>query len=179
MLNEEFTTKDSGLGRRTWSTGSRRDTSVGKPRPDLISPHAIKRLGELLGRGAAKYGERNWEKGQPVSVIIESAYRHLMYYMLGERDEDHLAAIMFNIQAVIHFEELAKRGDMVALEMLDSYASAVLAKQIHEERDKAQEKVNTTHGSVEFDGWGSARVVGVDWAAGEDQSAVTIQSSTP
>lgn len=52
-----------------------------------------------------KYGERNREKGQPIERLYESANRHLMQYAMGEKDEDHLAAVMFNIQAILHFEE--------------------------------------------------------------------------
>lgn len=121
-----FITKDSG-DRREFPTGSVRDRDSSKSRPDLISPWALERIGHLYRRGAEKYGDRNWEKGQPVSDITASLFRHLIAYMEGDREEDHLAAIAWNAIAIMHFEELAQRGDTNALKMLDEYASKKLA----------------------------------------------------
>ena len=87
-----------------------RDTADDKPRPDLISPFAEERQGHWLRMGAAKYAERNWEKGMPFSRCVASLKRHLMKYQQGKRDEDHLAAIMFNAMALIHYEEMIERG---------------------------------------------------------------------
>ena len=60
--------------------------------------------------GAAKYAERNWEIGMPFSRCVASLKRHVMKYQQGKRDEDHLAAIMFNAMALIHYEEMIERG---------------------------------------------------------------------
>ena len=87
-----------------------RDTADDKPRPDLISPFAEERQGHWLRMGAAKYAERNWEKGMPFSRCVASLKRHVMKYQQGKRDEDHLAAIMFNTMALIHYEEMIERG---------------------------------------------------------------------
>lgn len=87
-----------------------RDTADDKLRPDLISPFAEERQGHWLRMGAAKYAERNWEKGMPFSRCVASLKRHLMKYQQGLRDEDHLAAIMFNAMALIHYEEMIERG---------------------------------------------------------------------
>jgi hypothetical protein len=87
-----------------------RDTADDKPRPDLISPFAEERQGHWLRMGAAKYAERNWEKGMPFSRCVASLRRHVMKYQQGKRDEDHLAAIMFNAMALIHYEEMIDRG---------------------------------------------------------------------
>jgi len=54
----------------------------------------------------------------PVSRCVASLYRHLMYYHQGHRNEDHLAAILFNAMAIIHYEEMIKRG-MLPLDLLD------------------------------------------------------------
>lgn len=99
----EYVTKDSGE-RQNFNSGARRDISTGKTRPDLISVKAIRRWADLMARGAEKYGSRNWELGMPVSRFQESAERHLLNYKEGDREEDHLAAILFNIGAMIHFE---------------------------------------------------------------------------
>ena len=91
-----------------------RDTADDKPRPDLISPFAEERQGHWLRMGAAKYAERNWENGMPFSRCVASLKRHLMKYQQGKRDEDHLAAIMFNAMALIHYEEMIERGRLPA-----------------------------------------------------------------
>lgn len=117
--------KDSGE-RQVFETGAHRDTDI-KSRPDLISAYALYRTGEWLLAGINKYGERNWELGIPISRFVASLERHLLKYKMGMQDEDHLAAIMFNVQAIMHFEELAARGDTTALTMLDDYASRQLS----------------------------------------------------
>jgi hypothetical protein len=76
----------------------------------LISPFAEERQGHWLLMGAKKYAERNWERGMPFSRCVASLKRHLMKYQQGKRDEDHLAAIMFNAMALIHYEEMIERG---------------------------------------------------------------------
>lgn len=100
----DFDIKDSGQ-RRTFSTGAQRDRGDLKPRPDLISPFAQDRVGMHMAKGAIKYQSRNWELGMPLSEFWASLFRHVVAYGQGKRDEDHLAAIIFNAQAMIHFEE--------------------------------------------------------------------------
>ena len=59
--------------------------------------------------GARKYGLRNWEKGMPLSVFLASAARHLNQFMLGETNEDHLAHCAFNLDAIMHGQEMIHR----------------------------------------------------------------------
>lgn len=106
-----FVTKDSGA-REQWETGSRRDSREGKGRFDLISPVALRRLAQLYERGAAKYGDRNWERGQPLSRFLDSAERHLNDYLDGDRSEDHIIACAWNCFAFVHTEEMIKRGHL-------------------------------------------------------------------
>lgn len=101
--------KDGGK-RETFSTGAVRDTAEGKPRPDLISPFAMGRLGEWLRKGAEKYAPRNWEQGIPVSRTLASLYRHLLKFQEGETDEDHMAAIMCNAMFIMHTQDMVERG---------------------------------------------------------------------
>ena len=101
--------KDSGK-RQAFKTGSVRDTREGKGRFDLISPIALKRLAQHYENGAKKYGDRNWEKGQPISRYLDSLIRHAYCYLEGHRDEDHLAAMMWNAAGAIHTEEMVERG---------------------------------------------------------------------
>jgi hypothetical protein len=101
--------KDSGE-RESFSTGAVRDGDRNKIRPDLISPYADAREGEWMRKGAEKYAERNWEAGMPISRCIASLRRHLISYMMGMTDEDHIAAIRTNSSFIIHYEEMIKRG---------------------------------------------------------------------
>lgn len=101
--------KDSG-NRETFETGSHRDTRVGKGRYDLLSPYVMERDAKHMENGAVKYGDRNWEKGQPLSRYIDSAIRHIQKYMMGHRDEDHLAAARWNIGALMHTEHMIQLG---------------------------------------------------------------------
>lgn len=105
----KYETKDSGR-RQRFDTGSQRDTREGKGRYDLITPIALRRLAGVYERGAAKYDERNWEKGQPLSRYFDSALRHLFQHIEGKRDEDHLGQALWNVAAIIHTEEMVERG---------------------------------------------------------------------
>lgn len=107
-LTTAFNLKDSGE-RRNFPTGAVRDTAGNKERPDLISPFAEARVGKWMGLGADKYGDRNWEKGMPFSVFWASLKRHVNKFAKGWTDEDHLAAIIFNAQAIIHFQETGRK----------------------------------------------------------------------
>lgn len=122
--------KDSGV-REEFSTGSRRDTQDGKGRFDLISPIALQRLAIHYQNGANKYGDRNWEKGQPLSRYISSALGHINKFMLGLDDEDHLSAAAWNIFCVIHTEEMVVQGKL-PLELVD-LPHRVQVKMIHED----------------------------------------------
>lgn len=96
-----FVTKDSGE-RVEFPSGMRRDTDRGKPRYDLIDLSMLRRWAELMARGAEKYGEDNWRLAQTETErrrFRASAFRHFVQWMAGEDDEDHAAAIMFNVAA--------------------------------------------------------------------------------
>lgn len=107
----EFITKDSGQ-RQDFATGARRDIQTGKPRFDLIPVIALKRVAELYARGAEKYGEHNWQKDMPISRMYASLYRHLMAWAAGDREEDHLAAIVFNANSIMYYETQIDLGNL-------------------------------------------------------------------
>jgi hypothetical protein len=102
----KFTTKDSGK-REEYDSGMKRDTQDDKPRFDLLFPLGIPypdqfltRVAELLTRGAVKYDARNWEKAAGQAELDRfkaSAMRHLVQWQAGETDEDHMAAVVFNL----------------------------------------------------------------------------------
>lgn len=89
-----------------------REPTDGKGRYDLISPFMEERLAKWMELGSKKYNDRNWEKGGiPFSRFTDSARRHLNKFIIGLEDEDHLAGVLFNIMAIIHFQELNKLED--------------------------------------------------------------------
>lgn len=96
--------KDSGE-RREFDTGAVRDMQEGKGRCDLLPACAILRLSKLFEAGAIKYGEYNWQKGIPIHSFIDSAIRHLMKYLDGQTDEDHLIAAAWNCMCAAWTEE--------------------------------------------------------------------------
>ena len=98
--------KDSG-DRTRFDTGAVRDMHQGKGRCDLLPAAALLRLAKLYEEGAKKYGDRNWEKGIPVSSFIDSGMRHLLKYMDGHADEDHLCAAAWNLLGAMWTEERA------------------------------------------------------------------------
>ena len=105
--------KDSGK-REQFQTGAMRDAADDKPRPGLLSPFAAERKARIMALGAKKYAARNWEKGMPFSRVLDSLERHLTAWKQGQMDEDHLAQLAWNADALLHFEEGIKRGFLPA-----------------------------------------------------------------
>ena len=113
-MTKKFITKDSGK-RQDYNSGMRRDLQDGKPMFDLITPKGQKfddtllyRWAMLMERGMTKYGLRNWEKANSVEELERfksSAFRHFMQWISGEIDEDHAAAILFNLNAVEYLKQ--------------------------------------------------------------------------
>lgn len=108
---KEFITKDSGE-RLNFESGMQRDTEENKPRFDLLmalddnyETCLLTRWARLLDRGSKKYSQRNWEKANSVEEFDRfksSAYRHFMQLMMGETDEDHFAAVLFNLNGMVY-----------------------------------------------------------------------------
>lgn len=94
-------------------TGCVRQKTAGRGCYELMSPFALERDAQLCEWGAQHRGMRNWEKGMPFSRCIQSIYRHLTKYLMREPDEDqddNLAAIRFWAGALMHYEEMIRRG---------------------------------------------------------------------
>jgi hypothetical protein len=100
----DYTTLRHGPADVTFEGGGARDDSTGKPRYDLIPPGPLKRTAELYERGGRIRGDHNWTRGVPVSRCIESAMRHLEQFRAGDTDEDHAAAVVWNVLGAMHFE---------------------------------------------------------------------------
>lgn len=107
----EYEVKDTGK-RDEFDTGAVRDQRIGKGRYDLLAPEFLSRVAVVLEAGARKYGERNWEKGIPLSRTFDSLVRHLYQWLGACNDEDHLAHAACNLQFLIATESRAMRGQL-------------------------------------------------------------------
>lgn len=101
-----------GEKHREFLTGAKRDNNSDKLRFDLLPVCALERWAKRVTEGAKKYGERNWEKGMPLSVYYESLLRHVFQWRKGDKSEDHLAAVLFNAAAIIYTEEKIESGEL-------------------------------------------------------------------
>ena len=103
-----MTLKDSGT-RQTYDSGMVREPESGKPRFDLCVPlnlpfdeQMLTRFAMQMAKGADKYDPRNWEQAHTQDELDRyrsSAFRHFMQWFNGEDDEDHAAAVYFNLMA--------------------------------------------------------------------------------
>jgi len=101
--------KDSGERRET-GTGAVRDRAQGKGRFDLIPMQGMLLCAMQMEAGAAKYSERNWEKGMPLSWFADSAQRHLGKFIAGYDDEPHLSAAIWNLMCLAEGQERIKQN---------------------------------------------------------------------
>lgn len=88
-----------------FKTGAVRGTDANDVRYDLLSPVAVEAWARTCAEGARKYGDDNWLKGIPRRDLLNHALRHLFLYIKGDTSEPHLAHALWNIAALIHFEE--------------------------------------------------------------------------
>jgi hypothetical protein len=99
----EFTVKDRGT-RMSFDSGMVRSPSEGRTNFTLIrSGPMYVRWAEHLTKGAALYGADNWLLAagwDEHDRFRESAARHFEQWLAGMRDEDHAAAVFFNINGV-------------------------------------------------------------------------------
>jgi hypothetical protein len=108
MEKSGLTLKDEG-GRQQYASGMIREPEGDRPRFDLCLPEEIPYEEQLLTRfavhmakGAEKYDVRQWEAAnskEELDRYRSSAFRHFIQWYCGETDEDHAAALMFNITA--------------------------------------------------------------------------------
>ncbi len=105
--------KTSGK-RQEFASGSVRDSRDGKGRFDLLPPHALLEVAQRFEAGAGAYGDRNWEKGQPLGRYIDSALRHSFAVLEGKTDENHAAAAAWNWLAFLETRARIEAGRLPA-----------------------------------------------------------------
>ena len=64
-------------------------------------PTMLLEVSKHFEEGAKKYGENNWQKGIPVRCYINSAVRHYLKWLRGDKDEPHDRAFCWNILCAI------------------------------------------------------------------------------
>jgi hypothetical protein len=105
-----FAIKDSGE-RQQFASGMVRDTQGGKTDYwRALDGPMFERWAEHLTKGAVKYPDvaplvPNWtlaEGAEEIARFKASALRHFLQWFRGETDEDHAAAVFFNINGAEH-----------------------------------------------------------------------------
>ncbi len=87
--------------------------------------------------GARKYADRNWEKGIPVHVFIDSGVRHYLKYLRGDKDEPHDRAFIWNMLGAIWTHE--NKPELIDLPFADKptenslYPATPITQEVYEE----------------------------------------------
>ena len=102
---------------RKFTTGAVRDDE-GDDKEDYIESISwltMKRYAKYMTKMSSKYGRGNWVKGIPIDAYERSMMRHIQKYLSSkyygvevEPECDHLSAALFNLQGLIHEEEVTK-----------------------------------------------------------------------
>ena len=79
--------------KREFNTGAKKQAAKGKGTPVLFPPDAYLEVCKHFEEGAEHYSPRNWEKGIPLSELINSLERHIAQEKMGLTDESHDRAI--------------------------------------------------------------------------------------
>lgn len=104
------------MNHRSFKSGAIRDKEDGKEDyTETISWTAFKRYAQYMTAKKSKYGSGNFKKGIPIDSYEKSLVRHVQKYLANkyeggedEKNEDHLAAIVFNVFGIMH-EEARKK----------------------------------------------------------------------
>lgn len=99
-----------------FATGAIRDSQEGKVDfVETISFTAHERFARYMTGKKARYGTGNFKKGIPITSYEQSLLRHVDKYFRNkyehgqdEPNEDHLAAIRFNVDGIMHAEGMEK-----------------------------------------------------------------------
>jgi hypothetical protein len=129
---ETFVVKDSGK-RQEFEGGMVRDVADDKTDYTLILDGPMfKRWAEHLTKGAQKYSPRNWMLASGKAEYLRfkaSAFRHFLQWFWGDVDEDHAAAVFFNINGAEYtkakLDETVKEINTEAAELIAQRDKAI------------------------------------------------------
>ena len=114
-----FSIKDSGQ-RQQFASGMQRDTAEDKIDYELVfNGPMLDRWAAHLTKGAKKYpdpepGKANWMRAAGFEEMVrfrKSAIRHFRQWLRGDIDEDHAAAVFFNINGAEYTKAKVSRLD--------------------------------------------------------------------
>lgn len=114
--NDIFIVKDSGK-RKQFDSGMVRDTEENKiDYLSILDGPMFDRWAAMLTRAKIKYpdiapGIANWTLANGEEELVrfrKSAFRHFRQWMRGDRDEDHAAALFFNINGYEYVKDKLK-----------------------------------------------------------------------
>lgn len=112
--------------KRVFSTGATKNVSKGKGRYDLIPCEALVALAKRFEFGVLQGHEENgYRKGIPDDVLYDSAFRHLVQAKDGCKDEDHLAAVMWNVSVLIFNRENFAKCEATENKELDEHLEQI------------------------------------------------------
>ena len=118
-----YSVKDSGQ-RQQFDSGMVRDTDANKIDYTLVLDGPMfERWAAHLTKGAGKYAPRNWMLASgdaEYQRFRQSAFRHFLAWMQGETDEDHGAAVVFNINGAEFVKAKAGEADRRAPKLQQS-----------------------------------------------------------
>ena len=113
--------KESGENRK-FSTGAERQHSEGKGTPVLFPGDAYIEVCKHFEAGAQHYEARNWEKGIPLSELINSMERHIADEKMGDTSERHDRAMAWNDIVYLATKIRIQRGLLpIALDDMPRY----------------------------------------------------------
>ena len=108
---------DSGK-RKKFESGMVRDVTDDKTDYTLVlDGPMLERWAIHLNKGAAKYDKHNWLKAdgeEELARFRESAMRHFVQALRGEVDEDHIAAVFFNLNGMAYVQDRLKEKTRAA-----------------------------------------------------------------
>jgi hypothetical protein len=89
--------------------GSGRKDDTGKLRYDLIPVHPLEELARVYTLGAAKYEDRNWEKGLSWARVFAAMMRHAWAWWRGETydptdGQHHLSSVAWCAFALMDYQ---------------------------------------------------------------------------
>ena len=147
-----------------------RKNDAAKLRLELVPPEAVTALGAILTYGAAKYEDRNWEKGIKYSRVYGALMRHLTAWWGGEHDDpetgmSHLWHAMACVSFLTSFEARGMDRTQglddrptpdLANDSLDTYTAKAMAAIM---KNADRDAVGPAAPPAENDGWWSGDIM--------------------
>lgn len=81
---------------RTFAT-NRMPVAPGENAANACLSNLFLEVAKHFEEGCKKYGDNNWQKGIPTHCYIDSAVRHYLKFIRGDKDEPHDRAFCWNI----------------------------------------------------------------------------------